>query len=132
MLEYETAKFLYCNITVWFGIRNKQSGIAIQLGGKNGENIEKQGSNNYIWKWQGNGLVNKLGYALGIGGGHQEKYHGGVHQQWIMIGDKIISVFNGMCLDIPRGSKDSNVGIILWSLHSDDSVDNQSWELVYE
>ena len=64
------------------------------------------------------------------------KHQGGKSQQWKMTGDKIISLQNGMCLDVdnsaPGGSKSSNVEIILHPLKSADLVDNQSWELVYE
>jgi len=129
---------------VWFTIRSKHSGLVLDIAGsKHGANIvtfRKHGGDNQIWKWQGNNLVSKLGYVLDVNArGSEEgtkviawKHHGGVNQQWIMIGDKIISVLNGMCLDIPARSKSSDVGIVLWSLHSDDAVDHQSWELVYE
>ena len=60
------------------------------------------------------------------------KHYGGANQQWIMIGDKIISVLNGMCLNIPSNSKSSEAGIVLRSLKSDDVINNQSWELLYE
>ena len=49
-----------------------------------------------------------------------------------MKGDKIISEFNDMALDINGGSKDSNINIIAWPLSSETEVDNQSWELEYE
>ena len=60
------------------------------------------------------------------------KRHGGPNQQWKMKGDKIISEFNDMALDINGGSKASNINIIVWPLHSGDEVNNQSWELEYE
>ena len=132
------------NISVWFTIRSKHSGLVLDIArGEHGADIVtfgKHGRDNQIWKWKGNTIVSKLGHVLDVNArGTEEgtkviawKHHGGANQQWIMIGDKIISVLNGMALDIPRASKDSNVGIILWSLKSDDAVDNQSWELVYE
>ena len=132
------------HILVWFTIRSKHSGLVLDIArSEHGANIvtfQEHGGDNQIWKWQGNNLVSKLGYVLDVNArGDEEgtkviawKHHGGLNQQWIMIGDKIISVLNGMCLDIPERSKDSDVEIVLWPLLSDDAVDHQSWELVYE
>ena len=58
--------------------------------------------------------------------------HSSSNQQWRMQGDKIISVLNGKCLDINEGSKESCARIIMWPLKSPYSVDNQSWEFVYQ
>ena len=144
MLEIRNGNYSLSYIIVWFTIRSKHSGLILDIAGSNhGANIvtfQKHGGNNQIWKWQGNKIVSKLGYVLDVNAGGTEEgtkviawnHHGGLNQQWIMIGDKIISVLNGMCLDIPAGSRSSGIGIILWSLKSDDAVDNQSWELVYQ
>ena len=144
MLEIRNGNHSLFYIIVWFTIRSKHSGLILDIAGSNhGANIvtfRKHGGNNQIWKWQGNKIVSKLGYVLDVNAGGTEEgtkviawnHHGGLNQQWIMIGDKIISVLNGMCLDIPAGSRSSGIGIILWSLKSDDAVDNQSWELVYQ
>ena len=133
-------------IIVWFTIQSKHSGLVLDIaGGKHGANIvtcRNHGEDNQLWKWKGNTIVSKLGYAVDVNAADFKakegtkviawKHHGGANQQWIMIGDKIISVLNGMCLNIPLKSKSSEVGIILRSLKSDDAVDHQSWELVYE
>ena len=57
-------------------------------------------------------------------------YHGGKNQQWKMVGNKIISLMHGMCLDIPRGSRSKDVDIVVFPVHgSVNSVDNQAWVL---
>jgi len=151
---------------VWFTIRNKQSGLVLDIqDGNRGDHIITRsmtdGGDSQLWKWHEDGktIVSKLGYVLDAAiHGSEEKtkicvwdHHGGVNQQWIMIGDKICSVWNGMCLEIPEyiTREDENYGevrestfkqedieINLWPLNSNDEVDqswdHQSWELVYE
>ena len=144
LLEIRKGSYFLFHILVWFTIRSKHSGLVLDIArSEHGANIvtfQEHGGDNQIWKWQGNNLVSKLGYVLDVNASGSEegtkviawKHHGGVNQQWIMIGDKIISVLNGMCLNIPSNSKSSEAGIVLRSLKSDDVINNQSWELVYE
>ena len=96
-----------------------------------------------MWRWEGNTIVSKLGYALHVEGGFKDSLdqeqgsrviawepNGEIHQQWMMIGDRIISGLNGMALDIEEGWLETNVNIIIWYLKIED-YENQSWELEY-
>ena len=120
------------------------SGLVLDIeGAKHGANIityPKHGGENQLWKWNGRSIISKMGYALDIEGGKAEKganiiawnNHGGHNQQFRMRGNKIFSEFNGLCLDIKGGSRDSNIPIITWPIKSEGEVSNQSWELEYE
>ena len=100
----------------------------------------RDGGDNQLWRWEGNLLVSKTGYALDVQGGNRDPgtnaiawdYHGAINQQWRMEGDKIVSCLTGLVLDIKGGSKASSTEIILWDPARQRGVNNQSWQLHYQ
>lgn len=98
----------------------------------------KNGEDSQLWKWKGNTIANELGYVLDVEGEKNwviaSEPNGEKSQEWMMVGDKIISALNGMALDtnVFCGSQvlwcKPGTRVIIWPLKD---YGNQSWELEY-